>query len=105
MKLLKTEAFVANATARMPFKYGIATLAIDNVSHGLAIDAQTDEATGLTYYQAVVVPDEASLAGMPELALRPGMPVETFLRTQDRTPLSYLTRPLTVYFQRAFRED
>jgi HlyD family secretion protein len=71
----------------------------------VSADAQTDEATGLTYYQAVVIPDEASLAGMPELALRPGMPVETFLRTQDRTPLSYLTRPLTVYFQRAFRED
>jgi multidrug efflux pump subunit AcrA (membrane-fusion protein) len=42
---------------------------------------------------------------MPDLALLPGMPVETFLRTEDRTPLSYLTQPLTVYFQRAFREE
>jgi HlyD family secretion protein len=71
----------------------------------VAADAQTDEATGLTYYQAVILPDEASLAQMPELALRPGMPVETFMKTDDRTPLSYLTQPLTVYFQRAFREE
>lgn len=71
----------------------------------VAADAQTDEATGLTYYQAVIRPDEASLAEMPDLALRPGMPVETFMKTDERTPLSYLTLPLTVYFQRAFREE
>jgi HlyD family secretion protein len=33
------------------------------------------------------------------------MPVEAFLKTEDRTPLSYMTQPLTVYFKRAFREE
>lgn len=68
-------------------------------------DATRDETTGRTFYEAVVLPDEASLAEVPGLALLPGMPVETYLRTQDRTPLSYLTQPLTVYFNRAFRES
>jgi HlyD family secretion protein len=33
------------------------------------------------------------------------MPVEVFMRTEERTPLSYLTQPLTGYFKRAFREE
>lgn len=67
-------------------------------------DATRDEATGRAFYEAVVLPDEASLSAVPGLTLLPGMPVETYLRTRDRTPLSYLTQPLTVYFNRAFRE-
>lgn len=35
--------------------------------------------------------------------LVPGMPVEVFIRTTDRTPLSYLTSPLMDYFDRAMR--
>jgi len=68
-------------------------------------DATRDETTGQTFYEAVVLPDEASLGEVPGLMLLPGMPVETYLRTRDRTPLSYLTQPLTVYFNRAFRES
>lgn len=71
----------------------------------VSADAETDEARGTTFYQAVIIPDEEVLAGLPELVLLPGMPVETFLKTENRTPLSYLMHPLTVYFQRAFREE
>lgn len=71
----------------------------------ISADAETDEARGITYYQAIILPDDDALAAAPDLALLPGMPVETFLKTEDRTPLSYLTHPLTVYFQRAFREE
>jgi HlyD family type I secretion membrane fusion protein len=70
----------------------------------VSADAETDAGTGVAYYQAVIVPDASAIEALPDLALLPGMPVEAFLRTQVRTPLSYLTRPLTVYFQRAFRE-
>lgn len=70
----------------------------------ISADAAFDEATGLSFYEAVVKPDAAKLA--PDLAERllPGMPVEVHLRTEDRTPLSYLTQPLSVYFSRALRE-
>lgn len=71
----------------------------------VSADAETDEARGTTFYQAVIMPNEDSLASMPDLAMLPGMPVEIFLRTEDRTPLSYLTQPLAVYMKRAFREE
>ena len=40
-----------------------------------------------------------------DLALAPGMPVEVYIRTQERTPLSYLVKPLTDYFSRSMREE
>ena len=35
--------------------------------------------------------------------LLPGMPVEVFIKTDERTPLSYLVKPLSDYFTKAFR--
>lgn len=40
-----------------------------------------------------------------DLALAPGMPVEVLLRTGERSPLSYLAKPLTDYFTRSLREE
>lgn len=71
----------------------------------VSADARVDETTGATFYEAVVVPDASALAALGDVTLIPGMPVEVFLRTSDRSPLSYLTKPLTVYFTRAFREE
>ncbi|ARE41652.1 Type I secretion membrane fusion protein, HlyD family [Rhodovulum sp. P5] len=71
----------------------------------VSADALQDEATRETYFEAVILADTSVLADIPEVQLLPGMPVEAFLRTRERTPLSYLLRPLTVYFQRAFREQ
>ncbi len=39
------------------------------------------------------------------LALSPGMPVEVHIRIADRSPLSYLAKPLTDYFSRSLREE
>ncbi len=67
-------------------------------------DAFTDEATGQTYYQAEVLPNEGELDKLQGQVMLPGMPVEAYLRTEDRSPLAYLVKPLTDYFNRAFRE-
>ena len=40
-----------------------------------------------------------------DLELAPGMPVEVHMRTGERSPLSYLAKPLTDYFSRSLRED
>ena len=40
-----------------------------------------------------------------DLALAPGMPVEVYLRTGERSPLSYLAKPLTDYFARSLKEE
>jgi len=70
----------------------------------LSADVFTDEITGLSYYQAEVLPLEGELAKLGDQALLPGMPVETFVRTDDRSPVSYLIKPLMDYFYKAFRE-
>jgi HlyD family secretion protein len=72
---------------------------------GVSADARSDDTTGATYFEATIRPDDASLADLGALTLLPGMPVETFIKTQDRTPLSYLLQPVSEYFKRAFRED
>ncbi|TDL79366.1 HlyD family type I secretion periplasmic adaptor subunit [Palleronia sediminis] len=72
---------------------------------GVSADAFLDEATGQTYYRAEIVLQPGEVDKLPEgLHLIPGMPVETYLRTADRAPIVYLTKPLTDYFTKAMRE-
>lgn len=71
----------------------------------VSADAVTDNATGKTFYEAVIAPDAEAISAVPGLDLKPGMPVEAFLKTEARRPLAYLTQPLAVYFSRAFREE
>jgi HlyD family secretion protein len=71
----------------------------------ISADVQTDEATGRAYYQAIVIPNSDAIAALTDLKFVPGMPVEAFFKTTARRPLAYFIEPLTVYFQRAFREE
>lgn len=72
----------------------------------VSADAFSDEATGHSFYRGEVEIDEGQLARLPQgLTLIPGMPVEAFVRTGERTALSFLTKPLTDYFAKAFRES
>ncbi|WP_121629167.1 HlyD family type I secretion periplasmic adaptor subunit [Tropicibacter alexandrii] len=72
----------------------------------ISADAFQDEASRLRYYRAEIVLDEGEIDRLPEgAALIPGMPVEAFIRTDDRTPLAYLLKPFTDYFAKAFRES
>lgn len=71
----------------------------------VSADAFTDSATSASYYRAEITLNDGELARLPEGAtLIPGMPVEAFIRTADRTPLNYLTRPLMDYIARTFRD-
>lgn len=80
-----------------PELYGIVAL--------VSADAFTDNATSASYYRAEITLNDGELARLPEGAtLIPGMPVEAFIRTADRTPLNYLTRPLMDYIARTFRD-
>lgn len=71
----------------------------------VSADAFTDEVSGASFYRTEIVmtEDQAQLLG--ERVLIPGMPVEAFIRTEDRTPLTYLLEPFTAYFSRALRES
>jgi len=71
----------------------------------ISADAFVDDQRGTSYYTADIVLKPGEIARLPAgTTLLPGMPVEAFLRTDDRTPLAYLLKPLTDYFVKAFRE-
>jgi HlyD family secretion protein len=68
-------------------------------------DLVLDERTGATYYTAriSILPGETErLSG---LELSPGMPVEAFIQTGERTVISYLVRPLVDQVMHTFREQ
>ena len=56
------------------------------------------------YYLARVPLSEEALKSIGDLQLVPGMPAEVYIRTQDRTPLDYLLKPLREQIARTFRE-
>ena len=68
-------------------------------------DVFVDDRTGASYYTAELRPNTGELAKLGALDILPGMPVEAFIKTDDRTPLDYLIKPLANYFNRAFREN
>ncbi|WP_421983162.1 HlyD family type I secretion periplasmic adaptor subunit [Roseibium sp.] len=70
----------------------------------LAADLTQDERTGLSFYTARLIIDDEELEKLGSQTLVPGMPVETFLQTGDRTVLSYLVKPVTDQIAHAMRE-
>lgn len=77
---------------------------IEGIVSKLSADVFQDERSGQNFYHAEFVPKSDELSKLEDQELLPGMPVEAFVKTGDRTPLSYLAKPLLDYFQRAFRE-
>lgn len=71
----------------------------------VSADALTDQRSQQSFYRAEIVLDPGEIDKLKGLVLVPGMPVEAFIRTGNRTPLAYLVKPFTDYFARAFRES
>ena len=63
-----------------------------------------DPATGENYYQAHVELLPGEVAKLGDSPLLPGMPVEVFVQTEERTVATYLAKPIIDQFSRAFRE-
>ncbi|WP_425090918.1 HlyD family type I secretion periplasmic adaptor subunit [Tropicimonas sp. S265A] len=68
-------------------------------------DVLVDDTTGAQYYSAYLSVSDAEIEALDGRRLVPGMPVESFIQTESRTPLAYLVQPFTDYFNRAFREE
>ena len=69
----------------------------------ISADVFADEATGLKFYRTELVVNDGQIERLNGQTLLPGMPVEVFIKTDERTPLSYLVKPLSDYFTKAFR--
>ena len=70
----------------------------------VAADTNTDQRTGQSYYLVRIAMTADELKRLGEVKLTPGMPVEAFIQTGERTMLSYLLKPLHDQLMRAFRE-
>lgn len=71
----------------------------------VSADAFTDPDLGQSYYRVELELLDESRALLDGQTLLPGMPVEVFLQTGERSPLRYLSEPLLAYFSRALRES
>jgi HlyD family secretion protein len=65
----------------------------------------TDPGSGQSFYRVELDIPPAEIARLGDVALLPGMPVEAFLQTGDRSVLDYLLHPLSAQIDRAFREN
>ena len=70
----------------------------------VSADVTQDAKTGNAYFMVrIAVPDE-EVGRLEGMRLVPGMPVESYIQTDQRTVLSYLVKPLRDQVMRAFRE-
>jgi HlyD family secretion protein len=90
---LKFRAFNRRST---PVIFGEVTL--------ISADAFLDTTTKKAYYNVEISLTDDELAKLEGKELLPGMPVDAFISTRSRSPLSYVTKPLMDYFDRAFRD-
>src|SRR5213079_3764785 len=69
----------------------------------VSADVTTEQRTGQTYYTIRVSMPPAEVARLGDSnKLIPGMPVEAFVQTGDRTMFSYLMKPLSDQLMRSF---
>lgn len=67
-------------------------------------DITQDQKAGTSYYTVRIMLPERELARLSGFKLVPGMPVEAFIQTGERTAISYLIKPISDQLMRAWRE-
>lgn len=77
---------------------------IDGRVTAISADAFKDEKTQAFYYFVDVQLIDSELQKLGAVELLPGMPVDAFLQTDSRSPASYVIRPITDFFTKAFRD-
>jgi HlyD family secretion protein len=77
---------------------------LNGVVSRVSPDTTTDQRTGQSTYTIRVSMPPEEIARLGDVKLIPGMPVEAFVQTGDRTMISYLAKPLHDQLMRAFRE-
>jgi HlyD family secretion protein len=71
----------------------------------ISADAASDQRTGLTYYTIRIAMPPEEVAKIGDVTVIPGMPVEAFVQTGERTMLSYFLKPLNDQLMRVFRQQ
>ncbi len=73
----------------------------------ISADRSVDERTGFPYYKVhvKVTPEGARKIAQHKMDIRPGMPVELFVKTGERTMMNYLLKPIIDRAHSAMSED
>ena len=71
----------------------------------VSADRLIDPSNNEPYYTARLKIADKLPDGLTAEQIFPGMPVETYIETGDRTFLEYIAKPLSDSFERAFKED
>jgi protease secretion system membrane fusion protein len=73
----------------------------------VSADRLQDERTGMPYYRvsARVTPEGLKMIARHKMEVRPGMPVELFVKTGERTMMSYLLKPVFDRARTSMAED
>jgi len=93
------------ATLRFSAFASRTTPEIDGHVVKVSADAIVDERTGVHYFPIELALNEGEESKLEGKTLVPGMPVEAFIRTYDRSPLNYLVKPFMDYFAHSMREE
>jgi HlyD family secretion protein len=67
-------------------------------------DITQDQKSGMSFYTVRITLPDSEIARLSDNKLVPGMPVEAFIQTGERTALSYLTKPISDQLMRSWRE-
>jgi HlyD family secretion protein len=70
----------------------------------ISADLTTDQKTGVSYYTIRIGIQPQELTRLGGQRLVPGMPVEAYVKTDERNVLSYLVKPLMDQAAKVFRE-
>ena len=70
----------------------------------VSADTTTDQHTNQSFYTIRIAMTPEQILRLGEVKLVPGMPVEAYVQTGERTVISYLMKPLADQMSRAFRE-
>ncbi|WP_185984142.1 HlyD family type I secretion periplasmic adaptor subunit [Aureimonas mangrovi] len=81
------------------------TPSVDGEVAYVSADRLVDEANNQPYYLARIAITRELPAEITREQVYPGMPVESFIQTGERTFFEYLSRPILDSFGRAFRES
>ena len=70
----------------------------------ISADITQDQKTGMSFYTVRVMVPDGEIGRLSGLKLVPGMPVEAFIQTGERTAFSYLIKPMSDQLMKAWRE-
>jgi protease secretion system membrane fusion protein len=89
--------FTAFNQNRTPHVAGIVTQ--------VSADRFVDERTGQPYYKVVTKVAPSAIKMVYNLKIRPGMPVDMFIKTGERTMMNYLLKPITDHLKLSLTEE